>query len=71
MLPQTVYVKLSTANLREGAGTTFKIIGSAARGSRLAVLGEGGSANDRWFRVKLDDGREAWIASSVVSIDPP
>jgi Bacterial SH3 domain/YMGG-like Gly-zipper len=71
VLPQTVYVKLSTANLREGAGTTFKIIGSAARGARLAVLGEGGSANDRWFRVKLDDGREAWIASSVVSIDPP
>jgi hypothetical protein len=71
VLPQTVYVKLNAANLRDGAGTTFKIIGSAARGARLVVLGEGGSANDRWFRVKLEDGREAWIASSVVSVDPP
>jgi Bacterial SH3 domain/YMGG-like Gly-zipper len=71
VLPQTIYVKLNTANLREGAGTTFRIIGSVSRGARLVVLGEGGGANDRWFRVKLDDGREAWIASSVVSVDPP
>jgi hypothetical protein len=71
VLPQTVYVKLNAANLRDGAGTTFKVVGTATRGTRLAVLGEGGSANDRWFRVKLDDGREAWIASSVVSVDPP
>jgi hypothetical protein len=71
VLPQTVTVKLSSANLREGAGTTFKIVGSATRGTRLVVLGEGGGGNDRWFRVKLDDGREAWIASSVVSVDPP
>lgn len=69
-IPSAVYVKLSTANVREGAGTTFKVIATASKGARLAVIGDGGSERDRWYLVRLADGREGWVALSAVSADP-
>jgi uncharacterized protein YgiM (DUF1202 family) len=45
-------------------------VATAVKGSRLQVLGDDGKGNDRWFKVKLEDGREGWVASSVVSLEP-
>jgi hypothetical protein len=51
------------ANLREGPGTDFAIVGKAASGAILQVAGQ--SENGEWY--KLADG--AWIAAFLV--DPP
>jgi hypothetical protein len=68
--PPMVYVKIQTANLREGAGVSFRILTTAPRGTQLAVVGEAGSEQSKWYRVKLVDGREAWVASSAVTSTP-
>ena len=68
--PQTVYVKSQVANLRDGAGASFRVISTAPQGARLSVIGEAGPEQGKWYKVKLADGREAWVASSVVTISP-
>jgi len=68
--PPVVYVKGPAANLREGAGVTFRIVGTAPRGAQLPVVGEAGPEQNKWYKVKLVDGREAWVASSAVGPNP-
>ena len=51
------------ANLREGPGTKAKILRVLRKGTTVTVLEE----KDQWFRVRLDDGREGWIAESVAA----
>jgi hypothetical protein len=68
--PQAVYVKNQVANLRDGAGTSFRVISTAPHGARLTVIGEASPEQSKWYKVKLADGREAWVASSAVTINP-
>jgi uncharacterized protein YgiM (DUF1202 family) len=56
-------IKTSLANLREAPGNKAKIIGVLKQGTRLEVLEE----RDQWFRVRVEDGREGWVAESVTS----
>ncbi|HKZ08564.1 MAG TPA: SH3 domain-containing protein, partial [Methylomirabilota bacterium] len=56
-------IKTSFANLREGPGNRARIIGVLKQGTRLEVLEE----RDQWFRVRVEDGREGWVAESVTS----
>lgn len=69
-LPDFVYVKAGQANAREGAGTSHRIVSTVSRGARLTVLDQAGPDSDRWYKVRLADGREAWIAASVLSLAP-
>lgn len=64
---RTVYVKAGQANFREAAGTSGKILRVLRRGTRLEVL----ETRAEWFRVRLDDGAEGWIAESVTSDAAP
>jgi hypothetical protein len=68
--PEVVYVKAGQANVREAAGTSHRIVATVGRGTRLTVVGQSGPDSDRWYKVRLDDGREAWVAASVVSFAP-
>jgi len=68
--PPIVYVKGQTANLREGAGVTYRVVGTAPHGTQLPVVGEAGPEQNKWYKVKLADGREAWVASSAVGPSP-
>ena len=68
--PTVVYVRNQTANLREGAGVNYRVLGTAPRGSQLPVVGEAGPEQNKWYKVKLADGREAWVASSAVGPNP-
>jgi Bacterial SH3 domain len=70
LIPDALYVKNPAANIRGGAGLSFPVVTTAPRGARLEVLEEGGTATDRWYRVRLSDGREGWIAASVVGRTP-
>ncbi len=68
--PEMVYVKVGQANVREGAGISHRIVATVGRGTRLSVIGETGPESDRWYKIRLADGRDAWIAASVVSLAP-
>jgi curli biogenesis system outer membrane secretion channel CsgG len=63
----TRYVKVSTANLRNAAGTMGKVLVIIRVGTKLAVL----ETKTGWHRVRLPDGKEGWIADSVTSATPP
>ncbi len=68
--PPVVYVRQPSANLREGAGVNYRVLSTASRGSQLAVVGETGTEQNKWYKVRLGDGREAWVASSAVGVNP-
>lgn len=55
-----------SVNLREGPGMNHKVIGSVKKGTPLAILEVKGS----WLRVRLEDGREAWVSRSATSEAP-
>lgn len=61
--PSTVVVKGKAVNLRSGPGTNYAKVGVVFQGTRLTVLGRSGS----WYRVKLANGKAAWIAAWLVS----
>ena len=62
-LKRTLYIKPAQANFREGPGVTARILAVLKKGTRLEVLEE----ENHWYRVKLADGREGWVAESVVT----
>lgn len=54
-------------NLRRGASTEYKIIGSVTSHTPVTVLG----SENGWTHVRLEDGREGWIPGGYLSSDPP
>jgi len=63
---RALFIKAAMANLRDGAGTNAKILAVLRGGTRVEVLEE----RNRWYRVRLADGREGWVAESVTSATP-
>lgn len=53
-------------NLREGPGTSFDTGGDAGPGECLTVIGR--SADSTWLEVRLEQGRELWIAAHLTDI---
>jgi uncharacterized protein YgiM (DUF1202 family) len=62
-----LYIKTAFANLRAGPATAAKALGVLKKGTRL----EEHETRSQWHRVKLEDGREGWVAQSVASETPP
>ncbi len=60
-------MKTHLANLREGGGTGMKILRVLRQGTRLEVLEE----RQEWYRVRLEDGQEGWVAASVTAATAP
>jgi uncharacterized protein YgiM (DUF1202 family) len=63
---RALFIKAARANFRDGAGTSAKIIAVLRGGTRVEVLEE----RNQWYRVRLADGREGWVAESVTSATP-
>lgn len=55
---------MTNANLRSGAGTSNKIIGSAGPGQILLVIEK--NQDGSWLKVKTADNQVAWISSGLV-----
>lgn len=55
-------VSAPQAKVRAGPGPTQPILTSVPRGTRFASL----ATQQGWHRIRLDDGREGWIADTVV-----
>lgn len=60
-----LYVK-TQANMREEPSTQAKVLTVLKKGMKLTVLGE----QNQWYRIKLEDGKEGWVAASVTSLHP-
>jgi hypothetical protein len=56
----------TAVNLREGPGTSYKVIGNAKKGTSLAIL----EVREDWLRVRLEDKGEAWVIKSATSEAP-
>jgi hypothetical protein len=61
-----IVASINTVNVREGPGVSFAAFEAVRPGSRLVVLGQNAEGN--WLNVELDDGREGWIATSLVRL---
>lgn len=65
--PATVlYVGVQRANFRQGPDVKARIQAVLTKGTRLTVL----EKSAQWYRVRLDDGKEGWVAESVTSMKP-
>jgi hypothetical protein len=53
----------TTANLREGPGMKYKVVGKVTKGTSLTILEEKGE----WYHVRMEDGKEAWISQKATS----
>lgn len=59
-------VSANSANVREGPGTTFGVLGSLGRGEQVLVLAEENPI-EGWSRVRLEgDGLEGYIATRLL-----
>ncbi len=63
---RTTQVAWDSVNLREGPGTSYKVIGNAKKGTSLIILG----VNGDWLRVRLENGGTAWVSKSATSDAP-
>lgn len=64
-LPATQVV-WDSVNLRQGPGTSYKVIGNVKKGASLKIL----EVNGGWLRVQLEDGRTAWVSKLATSEAP-
>ena len=58
-------VVVDYANIREGPGVMYAVIGYAKRGDKLILLGRDQDAN--WLFVTLPNGEDGWIFSGLVA----
>jgi uncharacterized protein YgiM (DUF1202 family) len=63
---RALFIKTSLANFREAPGTRGRILAVLRKGTRVDVL----EARNQWYRVRLADGREGWVAESVTAATP-
>ena len=59
---------LQRVNVREGPGVSFNAIDSVAPGTGVVLIGQ--SSDGAWFNVRLDNGREGWVSSSLLFLPP-
>jgi formylglycine-generating enzyme required for sulfatase activity len=62
----SLIVTASQANVRQGPGMSYRVLATLPSGATFPIL----STQQGWYQILLDDGRKAWIASSVAQVDP-
>jgi hypothetical protein len=62
-MPENVaVVAVDAANARSGPSIASSVIGQVPYGTELEIVGQ----NADWFKVKLPDQREAWVAAGWI-----
>jgi hypothetical protein len=57
---------LQRVNVRTGPGENFESFDSLAPGTGVQIIGQ--TADGAWFNVRLEDGREGWMAARLLFI---
>jgi len=63
-----IVVSLETVNVRQGPGVSFSAIIALVPGTGVQILGQ--NEDGRWFNIRMEDGREGWIAASLLRVNP-
>lgn len=58
-----VQVVSASANLRDGPGTNYAVVGVLEEGDTALVLATG--TDDSWYNILLADGAAGWLAASI------
>jgi N-acetylmuramoyl-L-alanine amidase len=62
-LPANVaVVAVDVANVRTGPSVSSAIVTQLAYGKEVPILGQ----QDDWYRIRLDDGRDGWVAAGWI-----
>jgi SH3 domain-containing protein len=61
----TVTITSKQAVVRAGPDSKQAVLTTVAQGTTFALL----ETRQGWYRVLLDDGREGWVAQSVVKLE--
>lgn len=61
---QAVVVVADTANIRSGPGTNYDKVITLVKGDSASFLGD----ENGWYRLRLSDGREGWVANWLVQV---
>jgi type II secretory pathway predicted ATPase ExeA len=65
-------VAVNAARLRDAPTAESEVIHMAVEGDTFEVLDEWTQLNgNKWFKVRLPDGREGWIASFIIRFNAP
>lgn len=56
-------VTATTLNIRDGAGTNYKIIGTVKKGEKIKILKESGE----WYKIEFKN-QEAWVSKAYVKL---
>ncbi|MEL6406584.1 MAG: SH3 domain-containing protein [Chloroflexota bacterium] len=55
-------------NVRTGPDVTSDLLTSLAAGDGVQIIGQ--NSDGSWYNVRLDDGREGWMASRFIRVEP-
>ncbi|MFN2222800.1 MAG: SH3 domain-containing protein [Candidatus Promineifilaceae bacterium] len=58
----------TAANVRNGPGLAYGIIGGAQQGEKVSLIGR--NQDSTWYQVRLSDGTEGWIFGRLLSVNP-
>jgi len=64
-LPPARYAVQTASHVREGPGTTYRVIGTLPRGAMVEVTGE--VTGRDWYRVSLGDGGVGYVWSKLLA----
>jgi hypothetical protein len=53
-------------NVRSGPGTGYEIVTTLSPDTRVSVLDQ--SADGAWYKIRLEDGQEGWISTSLLTV---
>ena len=68
----TAVVTVAAARLRDQPSSNAEVIHKAAEGDVFEVVDEWTQPNgNKWYKVRLPDGRDGWIASYIIHLDAP
>ncbi|MBI5668183.1 MAG: SH3 domain-containing protein [Chloroflexi bacterium] len=63
-----IVASLQTVNVRQGPGVNFSQIRALVPGTGVEILGQNEDGN--WLNIRMEDGTEGWIATSLVRVNP-
>jgi curli biogenesis system outer membrane secretion channel CsgG len=64
---KVLYISATEANVRVGPSKDTAILTTVKRATKVVVVGD----HNSWYRVRLENGGEGWVAASVTSSERP